>query len=91
MTDADYRLAFLAGILPAQAESLLYILKQAAGGIGLYMNINKTEFICFKPDRTIFILSGRSLKLVNQFTYIDSNISSTENDVNICIAKVDCY
>ena len=29
---------------PAEAKSL----KQAAGVIGLYVNTNKTEFICFK-------------------------------------------
>ena len=32
-------------------------------------------------------LSGKLLKLVEQFIYIGSNISSTESDVNIRIAK----
>ena len=36
-------------------------------------------------------LSGEPLKLVAQLTYISSNISSTESDVNLDIAKVNCY
>ena len=32
-------------------------------------------------------LSGSLLKLVDKFTYFGSNISSTESDVNICLAK----
>ena len=67
---------------PALAESLLHSLEQAAGGIGHYMNLNKTEYICFKQKR-----SGKPLKLVGQFIYLGSNISSTESDVNICLAK----
>ena len=49
MTDADYAddLALLTNT-PAQAESLLHNLKQAAGGIGLRVNANKTEYMYFK-------------------------------------------
>ena len=32
---------------PTQAKSLLHNLEQAAGGIGLHMNIDKTEYLCF--------------------------------------------
>ena len=39
-------LALLANT-PAQAESPLHIQKQAAGGISLNLNTNKTEFMCF--------------------------------------------
>ena len=35
---------------PVQAESLLYNREQAAGDIGLYMNANKIEFMCFKQE-----------------------------------------
>ena len=47
--DADYTddLAFLENT-PSQAESQLDILEQAARGIGLYVNSNKKEFLCFK-------------------------------------------
>ena len=43
--------------------------------------------MCFKQRGTISTLSGKLLKLVDQITYLSSNISSTENDVNICIGK----
>ena len=33
---------------PAQAKFLLHSLEEAAEGIGLYLNANKTELICFK-------------------------------------------
>ena len=81
MTDADYTddLALLANI-PVQDDSLLYSLEQAAGGIGLYMNTNKTEFMNFKQGGAIFTWSSKPLKLVDQ--------STTESNVNICIAKV---
>ena len=41
----------------------------------------------FKQKGAIFILNRKPLKLVDQFTYLDSNISSTESDVNILLAK----
>ena len=52
------------------------------------MNANKTEHICFKREEAIFILSGKPLKLLDKFKYLDNNISSTEIDVNIRLAKV---
>ena len=87
MTDTDYAddLVLLANT-PDQAKSTLHSLKQVAGDIGLYMNINKTEFMYFKQERTISTLSD-SLKLIVQFTYIGSNILSTESNINICLAK----
>ena len=42
-----YDLAILANT-PAQVESLLNCREQAAGGIGLYVNTNKTEYMYFK-------------------------------------------
>ena len=54
MTDAVYAddLAHLANTL-AQAESLLHSLEQAAGDIGLHVNANKIEFMCFKEEGII--------------------------------------
>ena len=48
VTDADYAddLALLADT-PAQAESQLHSLEKAAKNISLYVNSDKTEFICF--------------------------------------------
>ena len=86
ITDAD-DLALLANI-SAQDESLLHnSLEQAAGCIGLQVNANKTEFMYFRWEGTISILSGKHLKL-NKFIYLDSSISSTESDVSIHLAKI---
>ena len=89
-TDADSAddLVLLANT-PAQAESHLHSLEQAATGLGLYVNTNKTEQTCFKQKKgTISTPSDEPLKLVDQFTYLGSNISSTESDVSIRLAKV---
>ena len=53
MTDADYSddLALLTNT-PAQDKSLLRSQEQAARGICLYVNTNKTEFMCFKQGTT---------------------------------------
>ena len=51
------------------------------------MNANVIEYMCFKQKGAIFILKGKALKLVDLFTYLSSNISSTEKDVNICLTK----
>ena len=72
---------------PAQDESLLQSLEQTAGGIGLYVNAKKTEYTCFKQEGTISTLSDELLKLVDKFTYLGSSVSSTESDVNICLAN----
>ena len=63
MSNADY--GDYIGLLlntPAQAESLLHSLQQAASGIDFYGNANKTEFIRFNQDGTISTLSGKPLK-----------------------------
>ena len=46
--DADYAndIALLANTL-AQVKTLLHSLEQAPGCIGLYVNENKTEYMCF--------------------------------------------
>ena len=64
MTDADEAddLALLVNT-PAQVESLLHNLEQAAGSIGL--NVNETEYICFKQKGAVSILSVKPLKLVD--------------------------
>ena len=42
----------------AQAECLRHSLEQAARGIGLFMNSNKTELMCSNNDAAIYILNG---------------------------------
>ena len=75
MTNADYAndLALLTNT-PARFESLLHSQEQAAGGNGLYKKTNKTEFMYFKQGRAISTLSGKNLKLVDQFTFLRNNI-----------------
>ena len=42
--------------------------------IYLYVNTNKIEFMYFKQEEVISILSGKTLTLANKFTYLGSNI-----------------
>ena len=51
------------------------------------MNLDETEFMSFKQDEAIISLNGKPLKLVDQFIYLSSNITSTVSDVNIHIGK----
>ena len=46
--------------------------------------------MCFKQKGAISTSSGKPPKLVDYFPYLGSNISSTESDFNIYLAKV-CY
>ena len=70
-----------------QAESRLHCLEWAAGGIGLCVNTDKTEHMCFNQRGNISSQNGSSLKLVDNFTYLRSSISSTKNDINTLLAK----
>ena len=86
-TDTDYTddIALLANT-STQAECLLHSLEQPAGGIGLHVNADKMEYMCFN-QKDIFTLNGGSLKLVDKFMYLKSNVSSTENDINMRLTK----
>ena len=42
--------------------------------------------MCFNQDSD-FLLNGKPLKLVDEFIYCGSNISSTQSDVNIHIGE----
>ena len=88
ITDADYAddLALLANT-PNQAETLLHSLDRAAAGIGLHVNANKTEYMCYNQTGNIATLDGASLKLVNKFTYLGSSVSSTEKDIDTRLTK----
>ena len=88
ITDADNAddIALLAKS-PAQAESLLHSLERAAAGIGLHVNADKTEYMCFNQTGDISILNGSSLKLVDKFINLGSSVSSTETDINTRLPK----
>ena len=83
ITDVDYAddIALLANT-PAQAENLLHSLERAAAGIGLHVNTDKLQYMCFNQRGDISTLNGSSLKLVNKFTYLGSSVSSIETDIN---------
>ena len=77
--DADYTddIVLLANT-PAQAETLLHSLKWVATGIGLHVNAHKMEYMCLNQTGDISTLNGSALKLVDKFTNLRSNVSSTE-------------
>ena len=47
-------------------------------GTGLNVNSGETESMCFNQDGALSSLDDKPLKLVEQFIYLSSNISSTE-------------
>ena len=88
ITDADYvDDSVLHANTPAQAEFLLHSPQRAAGSIGLHVNTGKTEYMWFNQSGNISTLNGDYLKLGDRFTYFRSSILSTENDINMQLAK----
>ena len=77
ITDADYAddIALLANE-PSQAETQLHSAERAAAAICLHVNAHKTEFMWFNQTGDISTLVGNSLKLVDNFTYLGSSVSS---------------
>ena len=73
---------------PALAKSLLHSLERTADSIGLYVNTDKMESMCFNERGDVSTLNGSSLKLMDKFTYLENRVSSTENDINTRLAKV---
>ena len=86
-SDADYAddIALLANT-PNPAETLLHSLERAAG-IGLHANAHKTEYMCYNQTGDISTLDRTSLKLVDKFTYLGSNVSITEKDIDTRLMK----
>ena len=75
ITDADYADDItLVSNTPTEAESLLHSREQVAGGIGLHINANKTEYLCFEERGDISTLNDSSLKLKNKFTYLGNSV-----------------
>ena len=88
ITDADYAddIVKLANT-PNQAETLLHSLERASAGIGLYLNVHKTECMCYNQTGDISTLDGTPLKLVDKFTYLGSSVASTEKDIDTRLTK----
>ena len=61
----------------AQAEFLDHSLMKTLEVIDLLVNENKTEYLYLKPSK----------RQGDWFTYIGSNISSTEININVCLLK----
>ena len=62
---------------PTQTETHLHGLERAAGDIDVHVNADKMEYVCFNQRGDISTRKGRSLKLVENFTYLRTNVSST--------------
>ena len=72
---------------PAPAEFLLLRLERSAGGRGLYVNANKTEYTSFNQRGDISTLKCDPWNLVDKFIYHDRSVLSTETDINTRLAK----
>ena len=72
---------------PAQAQTLLHRLEQAAGGIGPHSNADKTVYTCFNQRGSISRLNGGPLKLVDKSPTLEEGVSSTVKDSNMRLAK----
>ena len=72
---------------PAEAEALLHRLELSAAGISLHVNAQKTEYMCFNQTGNISTVNGSTLKLADKFTYLGSNVSSTETNIDTRLAK----
>ena len=88
ITDAVYAddIALLAST-PNQAETILHSLERGTPGIGLHVNAQKKEYMCYNQTGDITTLDGTPLKLVDRFTYRGSSVSSTEKDIDTRLTK----
>ena len=62
-------------------------MERAAAGIDLHVNAHKTEYMCYNQTGDISTLDATSVKLVDKFTYLGSNVSSTEKDIDTRLTK----
>ena len=70
-----------------QAETLLHSLERAAAVIDIYVNPHKTEYMCYNQTGDISTLDGTPLKLVDNFTYLGSSVSSSEKGIDTRLTK----
>ena len=62
--------------------TLMQSLGKATGGIDLYVNVDKTKYMCFNKKEDISNQIDGSLELMDKFTSLRSRVSFTENDIN---------
>ena len=65
----------------------MHCLEQVAGGIGLSVKADKTEYMRFNKKGDISTLIGSSLKLVDKFICLGSSVSPTENYIITRLGK----
>ena len=53
----------------------------------IYVNVHKTEYMCYNQTGDISTLEGTPLKLVDKFTYLGSSVESTEKDIETRLTK----
>ena len=84
ITNADYAddIPILANT-PNQAKTLLHTLAEATAGIGLYVSVHKTEYMCYNQTGNISTLDRTPRKLVDKFTYLGNSVSATERDIDM--------
>ena len=75
----------------AEAQKFLDSLEQAASSIGLHLNDDKTKYMEINvkdnDNNSITAASGESIKLVQDFVYLGSRMSSSEKDFMVRKAK----
>ena len=84
LTDTDFAddIALISNSL-VNAQCLLQSLEQASNCVGLYLNESKTEYVnkCMSDsDFVIKSLNNTLLKMVSDYVYLGSYISSSEKD-----------
>ena len=84
LTDTDFAddIALISNSL-VNAQCLLQSLEQASNCVGLYLNESKTEYVnkCISDsDFVIKSLNNTILKMVSDYVYLGSYISSSEKD-----------
>ena len=84
ITDVNYAddLALTSDTI-GNAAKLLNFLENTTRQIGLHINTKKTEFMSYNEQGQIKSLNGNQIKQVENFTYLGSNIHSTEKDISI--------
>ena len=80
-TDYADDIALLTNTL-AQTKTLQHSLEGADAGLGLHINADKMEYMCFNQSGDISTRNDTSLKFVDKFTYHGGSVSSTETDIN---------
>ena len=61
--------------------------ERASKVIGLHVNAHKTEYMCYNQTGDIATLDVTHLKLVDEFTYLGSSVSTTEKDIDTQLTK----